>query len=318
MRKPLLLSCVVLGASSVAAQAIGFRTQMNCASDYYAYCSQHAPGSPGVRKCMRAAGPKLSKACINALIADGEVSKAEVEAQKQKLAGAKAKPKAAEPKKEDVAAAAKKAQPDAKKDVKKSEVAEKKTEAAPKKVTAEAKAPAAKAATAAPAAKVTAAAQAPKPKAAAVATVPAVAAVAPAAEPAPQTQTVSRVSLDDATFEALKNRGAVFVTEDEATTIAAQPAAAPPEPASEVDPVAKRDPWQAGTQTEPAAVASETEEAPVAAEPGDLATAGEDAIGQSIEYPPGRMSLGRRLSSATAEPEPASWWDQLVDAVTGE
>lgn len=314
MRKPLFLTCVMLCASSATAQAVGFRTQMSCAGDYYAYCSQHAPGSPGVRKCMRAVGPKLSKACINALIADGEVSKAEVEAQKQKLAGAKAKPKTTDPKKTDVAAAAatKKAQPDVKKDVKKSEVAEKKTDTAPKKVTAEAKAPAAKAAAAAPAPKVTAAAQAPKPVAAAVATTPA---VAPAAEPAPQAQIVS---LDEATFEALKNRGAVFVAEDEDTTIAAQPPAPPAEPASGTDAVANGDSWQAGTQTDPAAVASTTEEAPAADEPADVATAGDEAVGQSIEYPPGRMSLGRKLSSARAEPEPASWWDQLVDAVTGE
>jgi hypothetical protein len=30
-----------------------------------------------VRKCMRTAGPKLSKGCVNALIAAGEVSKSD-------------------------------------------------------------------------------------------------------------------------------------------------------------------------------------------------------------------------------------------------
>jgi hypothetical protein len=43
-----------------------------------AYCSQHDPDGRGVRQCMRANGLKLSTACVNALIAAGEVSKREV------------------------------------------------------------------------------------------------------------------------------------------------------------------------------------------------------------------------------------------------
>jgi hypothetical protein len=39
---------------------------------------QNDPDSPGARKCMRANGLKLSQGCLNALIAAGEVSKAEV------------------------------------------------------------------------------------------------------------------------------------------------------------------------------------------------------------------------------------------------
>lgn len=44
---------------------------------------------------MRRVGPKLSKSCLNALIADGEVSQAEINAKKQELTAAKApaKPK---------------------------------------------------------------------------------------------------------------------------------------------------------------------------------------------------------------------------------
>jgi hypothetical protein len=51
---------------------------MACASDYYAYCSQHDPDGPGVRRCMRANGLKLSNSCVSALVAAGEVSKEEV------------------------------------------------------------------------------------------------------------------------------------------------------------------------------------------------------------------------------------------------
>ena len=41
-------------------------------------CSQYASDSPEVRQCMRAAGEKLSPRCLNALIAEGEVSEEEV------------------------------------------------------------------------------------------------------------------------------------------------------------------------------------------------------------------------------------------------
>lgn len=309
MRKTLLLSCVVLGASSAAAQAVGFRTQMSCASDYYAYCSQHAPGSAGVRKCMRAVGPKLSKACINALIADGEVSKAEVEAQKQKLAGAKAKPKQAEPKKEDVAAAANKALPDSKKEAKNIDFAQKKQAPADSKSSAP---------------KVAAAATATKPNAAVRAITPAAtvanalaAPAAPAAKPERQ-----MVSLDQETFEALKNRAPVFVAEDgDSATVVAQPAAMPAAKPS-VTAVSGTDSWQPEAGAHPAAAQPATADS--ANEPDDgeapeaLAQAGAEGVQQTRDYPAGRMSLGRKLASATATAEPSSWWDQLVEAVTGD
>ena len=60
------------------ANAGNARVNAACANDYFAYCSQHDPDGPGVRRCMRAVGPKLSIGCVNALIAAGEVSKKEV------------------------------------------------------------------------------------------------------------------------------------------------------------------------------------------------------------------------------------------------
>ncbi|MFM7084397.1 MAG: hypothetical protein ACKOW3_05275 [Hyphomicrobium sp.] len=45
-----------------------------CASDYFANCSMYAVGTPEVRKCMRRVGPNLSKGCISALKAAGEVT----------------------------------------------------------------------------------------------------------------------------------------------------------------------------------------------------------------------------------------------------
>lgn len=63
---------------AVEAQALSTRVKLACAKDYFAHCKQHAPGSPGVRKCMRAVGDALSPRCVNALMAAGEVSEKEV------------------------------------------------------------------------------------------------------------------------------------------------------------------------------------------------------------------------------------------------
>ena len=61
------------------AGAVSLRVTMACSSDYFAYCSKHNPDGPQVRACFRANGLKLSKGCVDALVAAGEVSKAEVE-----------------------------------------------------------------------------------------------------------------------------------------------------------------------------------------------------------------------------------------------
>lgn len=57
------------------ASAVSLRVKLACASDYYSYCSQHAPESTGVRQCMRAHGPQLSQRCVSTLVASGEVSR---------------------------------------------------------------------------------------------------------------------------------------------------------------------------------------------------------------------------------------------------
>ena len=71
------LSTIVFHAHQASAASLA--VQLACATDYYAYCSKHDPDGPGVRACMRANGSKLSNRCVNALVAAGEVSKAEVE-----------------------------------------------------------------------------------------------------------------------------------------------------------------------------------------------------------------------------------------------
>lgn len=67
-----------LAAQATTASAVSLRVKVACTGDYLNYCSQHAPGSTATKRCMRANGSKLSKRCVNALVAAGYVSKAEV------------------------------------------------------------------------------------------------------------------------------------------------------------------------------------------------------------------------------------------------
>lgn len=79
--RTLLVAAATLGSLAIPGQAgaVSLAVKMACASDYYSHCSQHSPNSPGVRQCMRAHGSQLSKGCVSALIAAGEVSKSVVE-----------------------------------------------------------------------------------------------------------------------------------------------------------------------------------------------------------------------------------------------
>lgn len=78
----LLLTAVAAIATSVAAStyagAVSGNVRQACMSDYFAYCSAHAVGSPSLRSCMRSNGPKLSSRCLDALVTAGEVSKSTV------------------------------------------------------------------------------------------------------------------------------------------------------------------------------------------------------------------------------------------------
>ncbi len=72
----LAISTVVIHSNQASATSLG--VQLACASDFYAYCAKHDPDGAGARSCMNANGAKLSKRCVNALVAAGEISKAEV------------------------------------------------------------------------------------------------------------------------------------------------------------------------------------------------------------------------------------------------
>jgi hypothetical protein len=60
--------------SPVSAKDVSPAVKRACANDYFAHCSMHPVGTPAVRKCMRAVGPRLSKPCVSALVAAGEVT----------------------------------------------------------------------------------------------------------------------------------------------------------------------------------------------------------------------------------------------------
>lgn len=82
MNRPLLffstVALTLFTVASTAAHAVDRRVASACASDYLSLCSEHDPDGPGVRKCFRAKGASLSTRCVDALVAAGEVQKAEV------------------------------------------------------------------------------------------------------------------------------------------------------------------------------------------------------------------------------------------------
>ena len=74
---PLALVIPIFAAASDAG-AVSTRVKLACAKDYYAHCSKYSPDTPEVRACMDSVGDRLSKRCVDALVAEGEVSKSEV------------------------------------------------------------------------------------------------------------------------------------------------------------------------------------------------------------------------------------------------
>lgn len=73
--KATILAVVVLAFSVNQAFAVSLAVKIACRDDYFAHCSMHAVGSQNLRKCMRDVGPRLSKQCIGALAAAGEIKK---------------------------------------------------------------------------------------------------------------------------------------------------------------------------------------------------------------------------------------------------
>ena len=73
-----IIAAAIFAATATQAFAVSSSVKYACMGDYFSYCSDHAPGSAGVKQCMRANGSKLSKGCVGALIKAGYVSQSEV------------------------------------------------------------------------------------------------------------------------------------------------------------------------------------------------------------------------------------------------
>ena len=74
--KPTAATIAALLASTMLvsqAQAYSSRVQNSCKNDYLSFCSAHAVGSTGARRCMEANGKSLSSTCISALVDAGEI-----------------------------------------------------------------------------------------------------------------------------------------------------------------------------------------------------------------------------------------------------
>jgi hypothetical protein len=72
------LALVAAITTTGSVQAVSPQVRAACANDYLSNCSAYKPESAETRKCMRAVGYRLSKGCISALVAAGEVSKSEI------------------------------------------------------------------------------------------------------------------------------------------------------------------------------------------------------------------------------------------------
>ena len=84
---------IIVGAALTLAAAAQAETknyskavQQICNKDYKTYCGEYGLESNALRDCMDRNGGKLAKACVNALVADGHVSQAEVD-RRRKAAG---------------------------------------------------------------------------------------------------------------------------------------------------------------------------------------------------------------------------------------
>jgi hypothetical protein len=86
MYSRLVIVMLGLALSSGAAPAqhtYSKAVQKACAKDYKQHCGQYGVETEALRLCMDRAGQRLTKTCVDALVADGEVSKQEVERRKR-------------------------------------------------------------------------------------------------------------------------------------------------------------------------------------------------------------------------------------------
>ena len=77
--------CRVAQTAWAQAGTITPAMQNNCVNDYKQFCGEYGLQSSALNLCMRKAGPKLSPACVRALVQAGKVSQAEVDRVKAQM-----------------------------------------------------------------------------------------------------------------------------------------------------------------------------------------------------------------------------------------
>jgi hypothetical protein len=83
-RSLIAMFCLIVGTGGAVAQhTYSKAVQKACANDYKRHCGQYGIETEALRLCMDRAGQSLTKTCVNALVAAGEVSKEEVERRKR-------------------------------------------------------------------------------------------------------------------------------------------------------------------------------------------------------------------------------------------
>jgi hypothetical protein len=85
-----MLACCVCSTPSVSwaqAGAISKDMQTYCVNDYKKFCGDYGLQTNALNLCMKKAGPSLSPACVNALVAAGKVSQADVDKIKAQAKG---------------------------------------------------------------------------------------------------------------------------------------------------------------------------------------------------------------------------------------
>jgi len=83
-RLPIAFAFVIcFGGTALAEMPYSKAVQKACAADYRAHCGDYGLDTAALRTCMDKNGQSLSKTCVQALVADGQVSQAEVDRRKK-------------------------------------------------------------------------------------------------------------------------------------------------------------------------------------------------------------------------------------------
>lgn len=74
---------------TVGADAVTDRQKRDCKTDYNRYCKKYELGTEGLRACMSRSIKRVSNRCIAALVAGGDMTKAQADRVRRQKAAAK-------------------------------------------------------------------------------------------------------------------------------------------------------------------------------------------------------------------------------------